>query len=99
MEILGIIFIALACFLLFLSTISITKVNDGFSKLHATSISETAATILYMLGSIIYLGFNKLSLKIFLIMIIMLLLGPLSTYLLGRYALLSGKISLNQKVK
>lgn len=83
------VLIALGVLFFMISAIGVLRFPDFLSRLHASGIGETLGMILFGLGIIIYLGINLVSVKVLIIFIMLSLVNPVGTHLIGKAALWS----------
>jgi len=81
-QIIAFIFVILGIIVLTISAIGVIKFPDFYTRLHASSVGETMGTLLILIGMMILLGWQLLSLKIFLIFVIVCITNPLGTHLI-----------------
>lgn len=99
-NIIGIVFIILGIFVMFLGSLGILRLPDFFSRTHAVSKSDTLGIALVMLGLIVVEGFTQSSLKLGLILLFVAISNPIGSHALGRAALRRGeKPMLNGKLE
>ncbi len=78
------------CFFCLVGAIGILRLPDIFCRLHASSLNETLGTPLILLGLIIQIGPNLISLKLLLIAIFILITNPTATHAISRASLHGG---------
>lgn len=66
------------------------RLPNFYTRVHASSLTDTMASILIFAGLILQAGLTLASVKLFAIMLFLLLTGPTATYALANAALLSG---------
>ena len=66
------------------------RLPNFYTRIHASSLTDTMATILIFVGMMLQSGFSLVTMKLFAIMLFLLLTGPTATYALANAALLSG---------
>jgi multicomponent Na+:H+ antiporter subunit G len=71
-------------------TIGVFRFSNLYSRLLVSSKIDTAAMITIILALIVKLGFDKLSLKLLLILLFLLVTIPISNHVITRSALLNG---------
>ena len=71
----GFIFMALAA-------VGVIRFPDFFTRLHASGVGETFGALMMTVGIMIYTGWTLLSVKVFIIFILLLLTNPLGTNLI-----------------
>lgn len=83
-NIISIITMLLGAFFLLVGTVGLIRLPDVFSRMHATTKSDTLGLGLVLLGLIIYQGFEIASLKILLIIIFLWLANPTAAHFIAR---------------
>lgn len=83
------VMITLGVLFFMISAIGVLRLPDFLSRLHSSGIGETLGMILFGLGIIIYLGINLVSVKVLIIFVILSLVNPVGTHLIGKAALWS----------
>lgn len=78
-SILTIIFASLGMFFMFASLFGLVIYPDFYSKLHVQGVGDTIGAFLIIFSMILQTGVCLLSLKIFLVFIIIMLTNPLGT--------------------
>ena len=76
-----VLFLVLGSFLIVVASIGVVRFPDFYSRIHAAGKVDTLGQSLILLALIIYEGFSPLSLKIFLIIILIYLINPSATHL------------------
>lgn len=74
-------------FLLITSSIGMLRMPDLYTKIHAASLAESLAIPIIMISLAIKYGANLNGAKVILLMIIMLIISPLSSYSIAGSAL------------
>ena len=67
--------------------VGVVRLPDVFSRMHAAGIADTMGAVLILLGLIIQDGLHIGSIKLLLLMLLFLFLGPTSTHALAEAAL------------
>ena len=98
MEYLGWVLVLLGCIFNVLSAFGCLRMSDFYMKLHAAGVGESCGSPMALLGLILINGFNLLSLKIFLLFVILLIISPTATNALANTGI-EGKIIPFGKVK
>lgn len=80
----SIIIMILGAFFLFVGTVGLIRLPDVFSRMHATTKSDTLGLGLVLIGLIIYQGLEIASLKILLIIIFLWLANPTAAHFIAR---------------
>jgi multicomponent Na+:H+ antiporter subunit G len=79
MEYFGWGLVLLGCIFNVFSAFGCIRMSDFYMKLHAAGVGESCGSPMILLGLITINGFNLLSLKIFLLFIILLIISPTAT--------------------
>lgn len=66
------------------------RLPNFYTRIHASSLTDTMATILIFVGMMLQSGLTLVTVKLFAIMLFLLFTGPTATYALANAALLSG---------
>lgn len=80
----SIITMLLGAFFLLVGTVGLIRLPDVFSRMHATTKSDTLGLGLVLIGLIIYQGFELTSLKMLLIIIFLWLANPTAAHFIAR---------------
>ena len=78
------LFIGVGLFILVVATLGLFRLNYILNRVHAASKCETLGTMLVLAGLSIILGFNFMSLKIWLLIIFLWLTNPVAIFMVGR---------------
>lgn len=73
-----------------IGSIGLYRMPDVFARMHATSVSETAGSVLLLAGLMLLSGLSLVTLKLAVILILLLYTGPVATHALARAALHAG---------
>jgi len=65
-----------------LAAVGVIRFPDFFTRLHASGVGETFGALMMTIGIMIYTGWTLLSVKVFIIFILLLLTNPLGTNLI-----------------
>ena len=96
LNILSIIFISFGLFFFIAATIGLLRFPDIFCRLHATSKSDTLASLMMFIGVAIHIyelyGFSEIRtiIKVLLIIIFVAISSPVVAHALGRRAYKNG---------
>lgn len=82
--ILMIIFIGLGIFVFGIATYGLFKFDYILNRVHVAAKCDTLASLLIIIGLIIYSGFSITSLKLFLVVVFLWLSNPVGTHLIGQ---------------
>ncbi len=66
------------------------RMPNFYTRMHAASLTDSAGSILILLGIILQAGWSLPTIKLAAILVFLLLTGPTATYALANAALLSG---------
>ena len=81
-QIITIIFAAAGLLFMTVSLIGIIRLPDFFTRLHAQGIGDTLGTLLLIIAMMIAVGAGIMSIKIFLIFVVIALTNPVGTNLM-----------------
>ncbi len=84
------VFLAIGSFFLVVGSLGLLRMPDVFTRMHATSVSDTMGAGFLILGMIIQAGFTLVTVKLLIILLIFFFTGPLTTHALARGALAVG---------
>ncbi|MCL5780897.1 MAG: monovalent cation/H(+) antiporter subunit G [Firmicutes bacterium] len=84
------VFLALGCFLMIVASIGVIRFPDFFSRMHAAGKADTMGQSCILIGLIIMAGFSLVSLKLFIIMLMIYIINPTATHFLARAAYMKG---------
>lgn len=88
-EIIAIVFILIGLLFVLVSAVGVVRLPDFYTRLHASGIGETIGIFISFVGLAIYQGFDQVTVKLFIIAILVYLFNPVGTHMLGRAALRS----------
>lgn len=89
-EIIGNVFIVLGVIFMTLGVVGIFKFDNFYPRLLVASKVDTVGALTLSVGIMIRQGFGFFSAKVFLIMVILVILGPLVVHIIARSAYISG---------
>ena len=78
-------------FFYLVGAIGLIRMPDVFTRMHATSVSETLGVGLLTLGMLIQAGPTLVAAKLIFILLVLLVTGPVATHALARAALHDGE--------
>lgn len=96
-EIISWICLALGSFFCFSGAIGLLRFPDFFSRMHASSVTDTLGAGLILLGLMFYAGLSLILVKLLLILVFLLLTGPTSAHAMSKAALHSGHIPITSQ--
>lgn len=79
-----ILFIGLGIFVFGIATFGLYKFNYILNRVHVAAKCDTLASLLIIIGLIIYSGFSITSLKLLLVVVFLWLSNPVGTHLIGQ---------------
>lgn len=76
------ILVSVGFIFLVISVVGVIKLPAFFNRVHASGVGETLGAFVFILGLIVVAGFKLISVKIFIIFIILTFTNPLGTNLI-----------------
>ena len=73
-------------FFFLVGTVGLIRLPDVFSRMHATTKSDTLGAGLAIVALIVYRGFEPVSLKLLLILIFIYVTNPVAAHIIGKAA-------------
>ncbi len=70
--------------------IGVIRMPDLYTRMHASSLTDTVASLTLLTGLMLHSGFTLVTFKLFTILAFVLLTGPTATYALANAAFSSG---------
>lgn len=89
-EIIATIFLLVGLVFVAISAIGVVRLPDFYSRLHASGIGETLGLMISFIGLAIYEGLNILTVKLFIVFLLVFLANPIGTHILGKSAYKNG---------
>ena len=89
-DVLSWLFVGMGVFLGLTGAFGILRFPDFYTRVHAASISDTLCTACFVLGLALQSGFNLVTAKLFMILILLWLTGPAASHALVRAAYTAG---------
>ena len=86
-DLLSMICLALGCFLGITGGIGIYRLPDFFTRLHASSVTDSACAFLILLGLALQAGWSLITVKLGLIFFFLVLSSPTASHALAKTAL------------
>ena len=77
-------------FFVFVGGLGAIRMPDLFTRMHATSVTDTLGSMLIISGLMLQAGLSLATLKLAIILLFLLLTSPVSGYALANSALVSG---------
>ena len=84
------VFLAVGSFFLIVGAVGLMRMPDVFTRMHATSVSDTLGAGFLFLGMMVEGGFTLVTVKLVIILVLFFFTGPLATHALARGALAVG---------
>ena len=81
------LFITIGALSIIVGLVGVYRMPDFYTRLHAASIIDTLGAMLILFGLILYYGFNIVSLKLLLILILIRITTPTAAHALAKSAL------------
>ncbi|MBX2868484.1 MAG: monovalent cation/H(+) antiporter subunit G [Acidiferrobacterales bacterium] len=91
------LFLSMGMFLGLTGAYGILKFPDFYTRVHAASISDTLCTACFVIGLALQSGFNLVTAKLFMILILLWLTGPAASHALVRAANTAGLKPVTEK--
>lgn len=79
--------IGLGALLFVIGAIGLNRMPDVYTRMHATSVSETLGAVLMLVGMMVVAGFTLVSAKLAIIILLFLYTGPVASHAVARAAL------------
>ena len=89
-EIIAIILMSGGLFFLTVAAVGLLRLPDFYTRMHASGNGETLGLMLCLLGLIVYEGVCLLSVKMFMIFLLVFIGNPIGTHILSKSALKTG---------
>jgi multicomponent Na+:H+ antiporter subunit G len=86
-------------FFVLVGSVGIIRFPDFWSRMHAASIMDSAGVILFIIGMMLYSGFNLISVKLVIIGVFLFITGPTATHAVANAAFISGSRPLGGGMK
>lgn len=89
-DVLGWLLIGGGGIFLVIGAIGLNRMPDLFTRMHATSVSDTFGVGLMLAGMMIQAGFSLVTAKLFFLLVFLWFTAPVVTHALARAAMLAG---------
>lgn len=83
--------IALGVFVIAVAIYGLFKYRDALQSLHAGALIDTLGLLLILAGVVVLCGFTNTTLKIAVLLVILWLTNPVSSHLITRMELITGR--------
>ncbi|MDO4749236.1 MAG: monovalent cation/H(+) antiporter subunit G [Eubacteriales bacterium] len=87
----AVILISLGLFVIAVSVLGLFRFRDALERIHAGAITDTLGVLLMLAGAVVLCGFTAHTLKIVILLVILWLTNPVSSHLLARMELITGR--------
>ncbi len=84
------ILLSLGGFFVFIGGVGVLRMPDLYSRIHASSLTDTMGAIMVILGIMLQAGLTQAAIKLAMILLFLLLTSPTATNALASAALLDG---------
>ena len=91
-ELIATILLLIGFFFIAISAIGVIRLPDFYSRLHSSGIGETLGLMISFLGLAVFEGFNLMTIKLFIVFLLVFLANPIGTHILGQAAIKSGLV-------
>ena len=91
LDILSWILLTLGGIFYLIGAIGLVRMPDVFTRMHATSVSDTLGVMLLIAGMVLQAGFTLVTVKLLIILLVLMVTGPVASHALARAALHDGK--------
>lgn len=85
-EIIILLLVLSSCFFFLVGTTGLIRLPDVFSRMHATTKSDTLGAGLALIALIVYKGFDPVSLKLLVVLIFILITNPVASHIIAKAA-------------
>lgn len=99
LDIASIVCLALGGFFFVVGAIGLNRMPDVFTRMHATSVSDTLGVGLMVIGMCLQAGLSLVTVKLIFILAVVLFTGAVATHALARAALHDGKMPILKSKK
>ena len=91
-ELIATILLLIGFFFIAISAIGVIRLPDFYSRLHSSGIGETLGLMISFLGLAVFEGLNLMTIKLFIVFLLVFLANPIGTHILGQAAIKSGLV-------
>lgn len=89
-QIIGGAFLLAGSFFLLVGAVGLVRMPDVFTRMHAASVGETLGGSLLLISMMFHSGFSLVTFKLWVLLMVIFLLGPVATHALARAARYAG---------
>jgi multicomponent Na+:H+ antiporter subunit G len=90
MQLVGMIFMSVGLFFLFVGAIGVVRFPDVFSRSHAVGLTDSVGGLFTLSGLALYQGVNGNLVRVLIVLLLIYVLNPVMTHAMLRAALRSG---------
>ncbi len=85
-DIIILLLVISSCFFFLVGTTGLIRLPDVFSRMHATTKSDTLGAGLALTALIVHKGFDPVSLKLLVVLIFILITNPVASHIIAKAA-------------
>jgi len=93
-EIISYIFISIGCFIMAVASLGLFRFPDVYMRLHASAKINTGGAMNILFGLMLRFGFQWVTIKYFVLLILIFILTPVVSHAIARSAHIQGKTRL-----
>lgn len=91
LEVISLLFMILGCMIMALSALGLYRFPDIYMRLHSSTKINTGGAMNILIGLIIRTGLQQLSVKLFVLILLIFILTPVVSHAIARSAHLQGE--------
>ena len=84
------LFLAFGSAFVLIGATGVIRMPDVYTRMHASSVTETLGTVLLLTGLMIHTGWTLATFKLFAIMLFLLFTAPVASYAMANAAIIGG---------
>lgn len=84
------LFLAVGSAFVVIGAVGVIRMPDVYTRMHASSVTETLGTVLVLTGLMFYTGWTLATFKLFAIMLFLLFTAPVASYAMANAAIIGG---------
>lgn len=85
------VLIALGLLVIAISILGLFRLRDALERIHAGALTDTLGLLLVLTGLVVLCGFTAYTLKLTTLLVILWVTNPISSHLLARMELVTGR--------
>lgn len=93
-EIISYFFISIGCFIMAIASLGLYRFPDVYMRLHASAKINTGGAMNILFGLMLRFGFQLVTIKFFVLLLLIFILTPVVSHAIARSAHLQGKTEL-----